>query len=167
MTNLIFRLAALDHPSFQLDRRNQAQRLCHFAQVLMEKHEFVMALERLEAALSLQGDLAIAWAGKAQVFYYQRRYLEALHCLHRAAETLEQPVPTLLLEQAKVLRQLGRFQDMLNCCDQSLCLGAQDSMVSFYKVYGLLKLKRYGKLLAGLLPSYEDCYLTLQASVSH
>lgn len=147
MTNLTLRLAALSDRNFPFDRRHQVERLCHLAQVLMEKREFAMALERFDAALELRKDCAIAWAGRGQVFYYQRRYREALHCLAKASQYLQGKAPILMLEQAKVFCKLGLFEAVVNCCDDVLSLSPRALTARIYRTYALCKLGCYGQLM--------------------
>ena len=147
MTNLAFRLAILSDRTLPFDRRHQAERLCHLAQVLLEKREFALALERFDAALELRKDFAIAWAGRGQAFYYQRRYREALHCLAKASQYLKGKAPILMLEQAKVLCKLGLFEAVVNCCDDVLSLSPRALTARLYRTYALCKLGCYGQLM--------------------
>jgi len=169
--DLVSRLAASGDRSRPLDRRNQAERLCHFGQALMKKREFAMALERFDAAIILRGDLAIAWAGRAEVLYCQKRYKAALQSLDRASQHLREKAPILLLAQAKVLCKLGLFEAAVTCCDDLLSLSPHDLPAHLYRIYALCKLGCYGELMptgfaAPLLLSTvsQSCPINLQSS---
>ncbi len=147
MTNLAFRLAALNNRDLPFDRRRQVDKLCHFAQVLMEKREFSMALERFDEALVLRKDCAIAWAGRGQALYYQRRYGEASYCLAKASQYLQDKAPLLILEQAKVFCKLGLFEAVVNCCDDILSLSPRTPKARIYRSYAFCQLGCYGQLM--------------------
>lgn len=157
MVNLVSRLVVFSNRHLPWDRRNQADRLCHFAQVLMEKREFSMALERFEAALELENNSAIAWAGRGQVLSHQQRHREALLCLARAVQLL--PIPILLLEQAKILGKLGLFEAVVHCCDEVLKLAPNHGAARIYRAYALCQLGCY----EGLLPSWLTAPLLLRS----
>ena len=146
MTTLICGLLAAGDNGGELDRHNQPQRLCHFAQVLMEKREFAAALERFETALLLQPDLAIAWAGKGQVLYCQKRYPEALRCLAQASQLVPDNTPALMREQIKVLCKLRLFTAAARCCSEVL-QRTSDWQVWGYQCYALYRLGCYRELL--------------------
>jgi len=113
----------------------------------MKKREFAMALERFDAAITLQGDLAIAWAGRGEVLYRQRRYKAALHSLDRASQHLPEKSPVLLLAQAKILCKLGLFEAVVDCCNNLLSLSPHDLPARFCRIYALCKLGCYGELM--------------------
>lgn len=171
MKNLALRLAVLSDRNLPFDRRKQVERICHFGQVLLEKHEFAMALERFDAALELRQDSAIAWAGRGQVLYAQRRYREALHCLIKASQHFQGKTPILMLAQAKVLCQLSLFEAVVRCCDEVLRLSPRHLRARIYRAYALCRLKCYGEifpvwLTAPLAPGMvtQSCPLYLRSS---
>lgn len=125
-------------------------RLCHFAQILLGKEQFVAALGQFDAALQRQPNYWPAWVGRSQTLLRLGRDAQALQSLEQAAELLQTPHPELLLLRAQLLLKLKSPQRALGCCEAALAIAPTHLRAHLLRARLLVRSGRFRTLLAGI-----------------
>lgn len=94
----------------------QAARLCHFGFMLLNKHQFALALERFDTVLQEEVDCAAAYWGRALALQGLGNIELAFSVLCRAEALVQQPNQRLLQLRVELLMALRKYTLAAEAC---------------------------------------------------
>jgi predicted aspartyl protease/Flp pilus assembly protein TadD len=151
---------AFDHASraVAIDPRS-ARAHALVGSVLLSSGDFHQALEKINVALGLKKDEALAVAGIAMVNFYENRFFDSFIGLRRAV-FLDSDEPDYLFNLAQAASRIERFKESADAYERFLRVAPHTDTDRRERIRGLISFLRY-------LSSVSDLYVIEGAVRAH